>query len=281
VGGRFLKKKNLALNTTCSCGQPILDCSFWHSVATNLGQQLQLPILTNPYSLDLGFIGAVNLVDRRHQTTAYKAAWQIRHELVRLHLATGLPLPDRVLRRFALGMDNTLATYSAIRTVSGAECIVDSSKGYLRGISIYQRDPASTRLVLLARDGRARLYSGLKTGHNRRQTVRGWRTFYDHALPLLEKHVDPNHIIHVRYEELARNPQAETRRLCEFLGLSFDPLMLNFRSKASHVANGNDMRLVNSDAISLDERWRSDLSAADLAYFAKHAGSTNCRLGYN
>lgn len=281
VGELYQLPKNLALNTTCACGQPIRDCSFWHSVVTNLGQQLQLQILTDPYSLDLGFIGAVNLVDRQHQTTAYKAAWQIRHELIRLHLATGLPLPDGVLHRFALGIDNTLATYAAIREVSGAECIVDSSKGYLRGISIYQRYPASTRLVLLARDGRARLYSGLKTGHNRRQTVRGWRTYYDHALPLLKKRVAPEHIIHVRYEQLARNPLAETRRLCEFLGLSFDPLMLDFRQKASHVANGNDMRLVNSDAISLDERWHSNLSADDLAYFAKHAGRTNCRLGYN
>jgi len=281
VGELYQLPKNLALNTTCACGQPIRDCSFWNRVVANLDRHLHLQILKNPYSLDLGFIGAVNLVDRHHQTAAYRVAWQIRHELIRLHLATGLPLPDSIVRRFAVGIDNTLATYGAIRNVSGADYIIDSSKGYLRGISIYQRDPSSTRLVLLARDGRARLYSGLKTGHNRRQTVRGWRTYYDHALPLLEKHVAPSDIIHVRYEQLARNPQAETHRLCDFLGLPFDPLMLDFRHKTSHVANGNDMRLVESDSISLDERWRSSLSADDLAFFEKHAGPVNRRLGYN
>ena len=280
VGELHHLPKNLALNTACACGQPIRDCGFWQNVVECLDEQLQLQILNDPYSLDLGFIGAVNIVDRRHQTATYKVVWQIRHELIRLQLANNLPLPAGIMRRFETGIANTLAVYAAVRKVSGANCIVDSSKGYLRGISVYKREPSSTRLILLTRDGRGRLHSVLKNGHSRSSAVLRWRGYYNHAMPLLEKHVPFDAVLNVKYEQLARYPEVEVRRICEFLGMPFDPLMLRFRHKVSHVANGNDMRLVDSSEIVLDEEWRSGLSVRDLDYFEKHAGSTNRRLGY-
>jgi len=57
--------------------------------------------------------------------------------------------------------------------------------------------------------------------------------------------------------------------------------MLDFRHTAHHILNGNDMRLGTGSEIQCDERWRTELSAVDLAYFERvGGGALNRRLGY-
>lgn len=280
VGELFHLPKNLALNTECACGSPIRDCRFWQAVVRDASRELGLDIQRDPYSLDLGFIGATTVVDPKHQTKLYWAIWKARHALIRFHLQTSVRIPRAVQERFATGITNTLVVYDAIRRASQSDVIVDSSKGYLRGIAIYRRNPEATRLLLLSRDGRGRLFSGLRSGHSRRRTIDGWRKYYEHALPLLEKYVKSDHCLPLRYEDLAGDPDSETRRICEFLGLAFDPILLDFRRKANHVANGNDMRLQDSRQIVLDTAWQRNLTSGDLEYFERHGGAMNRRLGH-
>jgi hypothetical protein len=273
--------KNLALNTECACGSPIRDCRFWLAVVRGVSDDSGLDILRDPYSLDLGLIGATTVVDRNHQTRLYRAIWKARYALIRFHMKTGVRIPRAIQQRFAMGISNTLVVYEAIRRVSQSDVIVDSSKGYLRGIAIYRRNPEATRLLLLSRDGRGRLYSGLRSGRSRRRTVDGWRKYYEHALPLLEKYVKADHLLSVHYEDIAGDPESEFRRICGFLGLAFDPVMLDFRRKPNHVANGNDMRLQNSRQIILDTAWKRKLIGKDLEYFERRGGAMNRRLGHN
>jgi hypothetical protein len=56
-------------------------------------------------------------------------------------------------------------------------------------------------------------------------------------------------------------------------------IVLDFRSKAQHIL-GNDMRLKSGSDIRLDERWRKNLSQADLATFDEVAGDLNRKYGY-
>jgi Sulfotransferase family len=59
--------------------------------------------------------------------------------------------------------------------------------------------------------------------------------------PLLERYVPaiarflrerPVPLLHVRYEQLVRDPDAELRRVCEFLGLPFEPGMVEYGREA-------------------------------------------------
>jgi hypothetical protein len=88
-------------------------------------------------------------------------------------------------------------------------------------------------------------------------------------------------LLRVRYEDLAADPAWELQRICRFIDLRFDDRMLDFRSRPHHVANGNDMRFKDGAAIRIDEAWKHALSRSDLAYFEKHAGALNRRLGYD
>lgn len=245
-----------------------------------VGNDLGIDILANPYSLNLGYPRSVTSIDPRFQTPWYLMRRAAVLGLTYLHHRTGfdwLPLqPPSVAR----GLDNNVRIFEAVRAILDVDMIVDSSKSYLKGVSLYRRYPDDVRILLLTRDGRGVYASNRKRGRSRALSVNSWRNVYARALPLLRKRVKRDHWRIVRYEDIAKSPASTLREICEFLGLSFETRMLDFRSKTHHVTDGNDMRLESSAKISQDERWRTDLSPDDLDYFNSHAGRLNRRLGY-
>ncbi|MBL8491622.1 MAG: sulfotransferase [Rhodocyclaceae bacterium] len=133
--------------------------------------------------------------------------------------------------------------------------------------------------MLLHRDGRGVMHSHLKRGVNRDAALEAWRGYYARALPLLDKVVNPAHVLRVAYEDLVAEPEERLRRICRFLQLDFEPGMLDFSSKVHHTPEGNDMRH-GSSKIRADDGWHTGMSAPDLAYFQRKAGDINRRLGY-
>ena len=84
----------------------------------------------------------------------------------------------------------------------------------------------------------------------------------------------------MKYEDLASDPEAELRRLCAFVGLEFEPTMLDVRHRVQHVTSGNDMRLRRDTRIRMDSAWQKGLKPADARFFDASAGAVNRRLGY-
>jgi hypothetical protein len=85
------------------------------------------------------------------------------------------------------------------------------------------------------------------------------------------------------YERLAADPEKETRALCEFAGLAYDPRMLAFHAgdltiyKASHLSMPRISVPIDSRMIG---RWRSDLTAAQAEAFCRGAGDALAEFGY-
>ena len=272
--------KNLALNSPCSCGQPVWECPFWAAATDALSRRLRLDLKSDPYTLDLGFMGGKRIVDPARQTTLYRTTWKVRQRLLHWSQISGLPLPKILRKRFDLGVANTIALYEVIREQTGARLVADSSKEYLKGLALYAAAPERTRLILLSRDGRAVFYSGIRSGSTPNEALRMWQAYYQRTLPLIEKLVPREQIFRLSYENLAANPEREARRVCDFLGLEFTASMLDFGSKVQHIANGNDMRLSRNQQIVADLAWQTELSQIDARYFETHAGSLNRLLGY-
>jgi hypothetical protein len=163
------------------------------------------------------------------------------------------------------------------------------------------------RLIVLTRDGRAVVNSDLRKQPG--------TSAHDHASTWVERMRDveelascwPGAVHRVRYEELASRPEFTLRALTDFLGVAFDPAMLDPWASDQHPIGGNPGPLPlllpsreransvgrgvldtlnfgekTSDGygnhfrgIVLDLRWKHEMSADALAVFEAVAGETN------
>jgi Sulfotransferase family len=272
--------QDLALNLPCTCGLRIRECTVWQTVIDRLSAQLGTDIMANPYALHLGYPLADVTVDRTHQTRAYRARRELMLGMYYLRMRFGARFLDPLLGRMRRSFANNFRVYDAAREVLNADLVVDSSKTYLKALGIYQQNPEQVRVILLTRDGRGVLYSNIRRKRSRNESVAGWVTQHTRALPLFRQHIRPDHLLFVKYEAVTVDPAREMSRICRFLGVDFEPAMLDFTAKVHHSTDGNNMRLQRSASIRVDNQWMERLSEDDLRYFEQHAGWLNRELGY-
>ena len=272
--------KNIAHNEMCSCGKAILECPVWSQVIRRLGKRLELDLVSHPYGLQLGFIGDSRSLYSDRLGRSYQTAWKIRRMLVYFQQLTGIRLPAWAQHEFASALKVRIQAYEEIRAVTGEPVVVDASKEYLQGVSLYQSDPARTRLILLVRDGRAVFYSNLRRNQSLEESLDAWRKYYRHALPVIERRIPPEHVYRLKYEDLATGTEQQLRQICQFLDLEFEPAMLDPQATPQHITSGNNMRLSGNRSIKLDTTWKTALSSVQMAYFERHAGDLNRKLGY-
>ncbi len=74
----------------------------------------------------------------------------------------------------------------------------------------------------------------------------------------------------VRYEDLVRQPEAELARLCEFLGVAYDPVMLTYDRDTTY----------SKPDPSLAEQWRRKMTVRELQLVEGACGDLLQRRGY-
>jgi hypothetical protein len=275
----------------CSCNKLLKKCDFW----TGLAQDLALCGL--PFDVAAG-------------ETNYGSGQSpcVRRLLRPLHRGPLLEGVRDVVLRFSRSwrahlertqrLNAQLAAAICGRT--GARVIVDSSKTGIRLKYLLRNSALDVRVLRLVRDGRAVALTymdphryadaidparrGGGTGWARHRGIplvaaaRQWRQSQEEAAALLRS-LDPVRWTTVRYEDLCADPDAILRRLFVFIGVTPMSVPSVLVPREHHVI-GNGMRLDPVIHPQLDERWRSALSATDLAAFDQVAGSTNRSLGY-
>ena len=190
----------------------------------------------------------------------------------------------------------------SLRVVTGAETIVDSSKLALRLKYLLRITDLDIKVVRVIRDGRAVSLTytdewnfadaadpslrGGGTGKQRPpprrsmiEAAREWRRSNEAADSLIAQ-LSPEQWTKVRYEELCAEPEKTLERLLVFLGLDPTGMTMDYRSHGQHVI-GNGMRMDSTSEIRLDERWKSQLTLADLKTFDAVAGGLNRQYGYS
>jgi hypothetical protein len=177
-------------------------------------------------------------------------------------------------------LDHRFLIYDTVRAHQNVDIVIDSSKTYLEAISLYRQQPDAVRIILLSRDGRGVMYSNMKRNLGRRKGLVGWKHYYSRALPLLNRHLSPEHFLNVHYENIAQKAGKELARICEFIQLEYEPEMLNFTAHEHHITNGNDMRFSDTSEIRLDTSWETSLSDADRKFYDRVAGNLSRSLGY-
>jgi len=127
------------------------------------------------------------------------------------------------------------------------------------------------RLVHLVRDGRdvARSCIGMGWAGNVWHGAERWIEAEELWRGLVPR-IDPARRLDVSYEALIREPEAELRRLCAFLGTDFDPGMLEYWRDSSYERP--DPKLIG--------QWRRKLSREELALLEARIGGMLRERGY-
>jgi hypothetical protein len=135
------------------------------------------------------------------------------------------------------------------------------------------------RIIYMIRDGRGMCNSFMKHYNAPMPAaVEEWRRTHAECAALRLRAPAERWLV-LKYEDLCRQPDTELQRVFAFLGVDPRATRQDLRGMTHHIL-GNAMRLQNTSEIRLDEKWRTELSPADLAQFERAGGALNRSLGY-
>ena len=266
-----LKWGELDLETyRCSCGALLRECTFWQAVADRM-QARGLPFdLRRPATAFR--CRSSRLADRAARA---EVRGPVLETLRNLALAT---LPE-ARQSHALARQVNRALIEIMLELRGGALFVDASKEPVRLNFLRRTSDYEVWIIHMIRDGRGVTNSFMRhKGMPAAQGALEWRRTHE-QLERLRPSFDPTRWLVLSYERLCRQPQEQMNELCRFLQLEPFDVLRELRTEAQHVL-GNQMRLRVGERIALDEKWRTTLTAGDLATFERVAGAWNRRYGY-
>jgi hypothetical protein len=147
-----------------------------------------------------------------------------------------------------------------------AAVAVDSSKTLPRLQMLHRDLKLGLRVLFLIKDVRNHMVSHIdnvarkrQSGSNRTKVTplgafRSWYSTNQQMQGYLQRERIPT--FQLGYEELCLSPELIGRKICDFMGVDFQPTMLQFKDTRSHVLRGNRMKNQEEKAaLAYDHRW--------------------------
>jgi hypothetical protein len=257
-------------NRRCGCGEPFDRCPFWTKVG------------------DVAFGGW----DRSHAVELHRL--RMRYDRPWMAPVLGArAVRSRGLDRY---VDVTARLYRAIRDVSGAGVIVDSTKIPSYALVLSRIPGIDLRFLHLVRDSRGVVHSWNKSVVRPDATTRpdrmirygtasasGRYVLYNATAEALRASRVP--YAFERYEDVVRDPAARLRRILDFAGMPDADLGFIRGATATlapnHSVDGNPMRFTQGALeIRADEEWRTRLDERDRRLVSTITGPLLRRYGY-
>lgn len=258
-------------NYQCSCGALLRECSFWKAVARKMRAR-DLPFDLQRPSTEFR-VRDNHLADRIARARIRGKPF----ETLRAGALAALPACRRAWPRIAAVNRGLI---DIILELQNATVFVDASKDPVRLRHLLDTGDYHLSVIQLVRDGRGVINSGMRHAETTAafETAEWHRTHRE--IDRLAERIGRDNSHRLRYEDLCAAPAESMERIYRFAGLPPVNWTANYRSTAHHIL-GNSMRLRDTTALRLDEKWRTMLSQADLATFERNAGQLNRSYGYS
>lgn len=176
----------------------------------------------------------------------------------------------------------------------------DKTPGYVQEMRRIQRVLPEARFVHIIRDGRDVSLSHLRMNwgpETYAESAKLWRNRIRKA-----RKMEPsiNHYMEVKFEDLVEDTEGVLRRVCDFIELEFDPVMLSYHERAEGrlAEKARDLPRKNRPDQSAEARldshrlakepprsdrigmWRERMSPEEIAEYEAVAGDMLVTLGY-
>ena len=177
------------------------------------------------------------------------------------------------------------ALFTAYAHGQGKRIWGDKTPGYMIYVGRIARMFPRARFVHLVRDGRdvAVSHRGTRWGtHNIVKIAVKW----SFAVQLADKvgTLLGDRYLRLRYEDLVADPATEVGRICAFLGVAYEPAMLDFHRTAEREMPEESLRWHRNSVSAPDPTraavWRDKLSEAEVQLFQEYAADALTRFGY-
>jgi len=250
----FIWKHNVLENRLCGCGQPFHQCPVWTEIMAE------------------AFDG-MDEAHARKMMRLQNAGARTRHIPLMLN-----PRGERMLRERLGGfLEDTGRLYSAIRSVTGGNVIVDSSKEPAYGYAVGMVPNVDLRVLHLIRDPRAAAYSWQKKKpqpdtpgrefmhrHSPAKSAALWDSWNAATAALWSG----ENYLRLRYEDFVANPRESFESILKLVGEPTAELPLASANEVklgvSHTVSGNPNRF-DTGAVELrtDLAWREKMRPRD------------------
>jgi hypothetical protein len=184
--------------------------------------------------------------------------------------------------------DAIQAIYRSYADARGKSRFGDKTPAYMQQLRLLERVFRGAQYVHLVRDGRDAALSFVAMRRRPRfnwARPRGmaafacqWKLEVQGARRFGSR-VGPERYLELRYEDLVTEPETHLRRVCEFLGLAFEPGMLAYHQGVDPARLEDHPRLAQPPTPGV-RRWREQMSHADAELFEAIAGGLLAELGY-
>lgn len=180
------------------------------------------------------------------------------------------------------------AIYRSYAEARGKSRFGDKTPVYMQHLDLLERVFPGAQYVHIVRDGRDAALSYEYMPHRPRLSLLYPRGIGDFAFcwrrEILSARgfgstVAAGRYFEVRYENLVTEPEARLREICSFLGVRFEPAMLDYYHDFKSTPDRNHKRLAEPPSPG-NRSWRKQMSAADVERFEAIAGDLLADLGY-
>lgn len=252
----------------CSCGQRILACDFWRALARDVDAR----------GAHLDITGGAT--DIRRAPTPY-----LRALMKPLHRTPGIEALRDAALALSPGWRRHLRRFHAVNTalaraacaLTGKAVFLDSSKTGLQLKYLLGNANLDVKVIRLVRDGRGvSLSYRTSEGFTFADGAYAWRRANEESEALVAS-LPRDRWFDLGYERLCADVRGTLAEVFTFIGV--DP-GAPLADGAPHHVLGNNKARMKTDEVRLDERWRRELNADDLAAFERVAGAMNRRFGY-
>lgn len=176
----------------------------------------------------------------------------------------------------------TRRVYSSYARQHGKCRYGEKTPGFVMHIPLLAALFPESRFVHVIRDGRNVALSYLAAGWGPKDLEEAaiyWRRFVRRGQRDGEK-LGPQRYLEIRYEKLIEDPEASLRKVCDFVEVEFDPVMLQYfdRPELRAIARGHpNLSLPPTRGL---RDWRIEMNRQEVAVFELLAGELLEELGY-